>query len=90
MDFKTFLTTFTAVFLAELADKTQLVGLSLAAETKKPVSVLAGSVSGYFVVTLLTVIVGSIAGKYINPEVIRYVGASLFILLGVLMMLGKV
>jgi len=90
MDVKMFLTTFVAVFVAELGDKTQLAGLDLSAKSGKPVSVLLGSVSGYFLVTLITVIIGSTLGKYINPEIIKYVGASLFIILGILMFMGKV
>ena len=90
MDFRIFLTTFIAVFVAELGDKTQLAGLDLSAKSGKPISVLIGSVSGYFVVTLITVIIGSIAGKYINPEIVKYVGATLFILIGILMLLGKI
>jgi putative Ca2+/H+ antiporter (TMEM165/GDT1 family) len=36
MDWKVFFVTFGAVFLAELADKTQLVGVGMSAKTGKP------------------------------------------------------
>jgi len=42
MDWKIFLVTFSAVFFAELADKTQLVGIGIAAKTDKPISVWLG------------------------------------------------
>jgi putative Ca2+/H+ antiporter (TMEM165/GDT1 family) len=80
------LATFGAVFFAELADKTQLVGIGMAAKTGKPVSVWLGSVSAYVIVTVISVFLGAILAKFIRPELIRYVGASLFIIIGFLML----
>jgi len=90
MDLKIFLATFGAVFLAELADKTQLVGISMTAKTGKPFTVLLGSVSAYIIITILSVLIGTVLGKYIRPDLIRYGGASVFILIGILMFLGKI
>lgn len=39
MDWKIFLATFSAIFLAELADKTQLVGIGMSAKSGKPLTV---------------------------------------------------
>jgi len=86
MDWKIFLATFGAVFFAELADKTQLVGIGMAAKTGKPVSVWLGSVSAYVIVTVISVFLGAILAKFIRPELIRYIGASLFIIIGFLML----
>ncbi|MCX5716261.1 MAG: TMEM165/GDT1 family protein [Candidatus Omnitrophica bacterium] len=90
MDWKTFIATFGAIFVAELADKTQLVGIAMSAESKKPVSVLLGSVSAYIVITAVSVMIGVLAGKYLKPELIRYFGGGLFIILGFLMLAGKI
>ncbi|MFH1665098.1 MAG: TMEM165/GDT1 family protein [Candidatus Omnitrophota bacterium] len=90
MDWKIFVATFGAVFFAELADKTQLVGIGMAAKSGKPLVVLLGSVAAYIVVTAVSVLVGSLLGKYIKPEMIRYIGASMFIVIGVLMLTGKI
>lgn len=87
MDWKVFVATFGAVFFAELADKTQLVGIGMAAKTGKPVSVWLGSVGAYIIVTVISVFLGSIMAKFIRPEMIRYIGASLFICIGALMLL---
>lgn len=86
MDWKVFLATFGAVFFAELADKTQLVGIGMAAKTGKPISVWLGSVAAYIIVTIISVFLGAIMSKFIKPELIRYIGASLFIIIGFLML----
>ena len=90
MDFKIFLATFTAVFFAELADKTQLIGIGMSAKSGKPLTVWLGSVSAYIVITALSVFIGAAFGKHINPAVVKYLGASLFIIIGILMFFGKV
>jgi len=90
MDWKIFLTTFGAVFFAELADKTQLVGIGMSAKSGKPLAVWMGSVSAYIIITAATVLIGATLGKFIKPELIRYCGASLFIIIGLLMFWGKI
>lgn len=90
MDWKIFLTTFTAVFVAELADKTQLVGINLSAKSGKPLSVWLGSVCAYMIVTVISVLIGAVAAKYMKPELVRCVGGILFIIIGTLIILGKI
>ena len=90
MDYKILFTTFVAVFCAELADKTQLVGIGIAAKSGKPLSVWLGSVSAYIIVTAISVLIGAVFGKYIQPEFIKYSGALLFIIVGILIFLGKI
>jgi Ca2+/H+ antiporter, TMEM165/GDT1 family len=87
MDWRVFVATFTAVFFAELADKTQLVGIGMAAKTGKPFSVWMGSVGAYILVTVVSVFLGAVMAKFIRPELIRYIGAFLFILIGTLMLI---
>ena len=90
MDWKIFFATFSAIFLAELADKTQLVGIGMSAKSGKPLTVWFGSVSAYIVVTALSVLIGAMLGKYIKPELVRYAGASIFVVIGILMFFGKI
>jgi Ca2+/H+ antiporter, TMEM165/GDT1 family len=87
MDWKVCVATFAAVFVAELADKTQIVGIGMTAKSGKPLSVWLGSVAAYMLVTLISVIIGSIISQYIKPEMLRYGGAVLFIIIGVLILL---
>lgn len=89
MDWKVLIATFGAVFFAELADKTQLVGIAMASKTLKQTSVWLGSVAAYIVVTAISVLIGATLGRYIKPELIRYVGAALFIAIEALMLFGK-
>ncbi len=89
MDLKVFFATLSAIFFAELADKTQLVGITMASKTGKPLSVFLGSIAGYALVTLISVVLGTLLAKYIKPEFIRYAGATSFIVIGALMFLNK-
>lgn len=89
MDFKVMAATFAAVFLAELADKTQLVGIGMASKTMKPFSVFCGSVGAYIIITGISVALGAVLAKHIHPAYLRYAGASLFVILGVLMFFDR-
>ncbi len=89
MDLKIFFATFGAIFLAELADKTQLVGINMTAKSGKPLTVWLASVSAYVIVTLFSVLIGATLGKYLKPEFIRYAGALIFVIIGILMFTGK-
>jgi Ca2+/H+ antiporter, TMEM165/GDT1 family len=90
MDWKIFLATFGAIFVAELADKTQMVGITMSAKSGKPLAVWLGSISAYIIVTAVAVFLGAVLSKHIKPELIRYVGASLFVIIGILMLWGKI
>jgi putative Ca2+/H+ antiporter (TMEM165/GDT1 family) len=87
MDWKIFFMTFMAVFFAELADKTQLVGINISAKSGRPFSVWLGSVSAYIIVTVFSVLIGAAIAKTLKPELIRVAGGSLFIIMGLLMLL---
>ena len=89
MDWRVFLTTFGAIFLAEMGDKTQLAAMTMAAETKRPVTVFVASVLALACVSALGVAVGGTLGHYLPLEWIKRAAAVGFIAIGVLMLLGK-
>jgi putative Ca2+/H+ antiporter (TMEM165/GDT1 family) len=89
MNFKTFLTTFGLIFMAELGDKTQLATITMAAQTKQPVAVFFGSALALTAVSLLGVVLGSVLANYINPEYLHKIAAIAFVIIGVLMLWGK-
>jgi len=77
------------IMLAELADKTQLVTMTLSAKMGKPYIVFFASLLGYTVITGISVTLGSILGKYFSSQIIRYCSGSLFLIIGGLILLGK-
>ena len=89
MDFRVLITTFGVIFLAEMGDKTQLAAMTMAAQTKKPWAVFVGASLALAAVSALGVIVGSAIGEYVPLEWVKRVAAVAFILIGVLMLLGK-
>ncbi|MBO8126041.1 MAG: TMEM165/GDT1 family protein [Firmicutes bacterium] len=90
MFWQTFLSTFGLVFLAELGDKTQLATMLLVAQEKSPLAVFAGSASALVVSSLIGVVAGVAISKLIPPNIIQNVAAVAFIVLGVLMLTGKI
>ena len=89
MDLRVFLTTFGVIFLAEMGDKTQLAAMTMAADSKKPWAVFFGASLALAAVSLLGVLVGSLMGDYVPVMWVKRVAATAFIVIGVLMLLGK-
>jgi putative Ca2+/H+ antiporter (TMEM165/GDT1 family) len=89
MDWKVMLTTFGMIFVAEMGDKTQLAAMTLAAQTRKPLAVLVGASLALACVSALGVIVGATLSHYIPLEWIKRAAAVAFIIIGVLILLGK-
>ena len=85
MDWKLLLTTFSAVFVAEMGDKTQLATLALASESKRAwLPVLLGAATALVCTSIIAVAAGGVVGRYV-PEIWLKRGAgALFIVLGVL------
>jgi putative Ca2+/H+ antiporter (TMEM165/GDT1 family) len=75
--------TFTAVFLAELGDKTQIATFSFAANPLyNKWIVLIGSCSALFLISFLAVLIGAKAGEYVNPKALKLTSGLLFIGIG--------
>jgi len=89
MDLRVFLTTFGIIFLAEMGDKTQLAAMTMAADSKKPWAVFLGASLGLVAVSALGVLVGSVVGDYVPLVWVKRVAAMAFIVIGVLMLMGK-
>ena len=84
-----FWTTFGALFLAEMGDKTQLAAIVLAAQTRSPLSVFLGAALALTLVSLIGVAVGTVLGNYLPENALRKTAATAFIVIGVLMLLDK-
>jgi putative Ca2+/H+ antiporter (TMEM165/GDT1 family) len=86
MDWKLFASTFSAIFLAELGDKTQLATLSLASGQSSRWVVFAGSALALVASSALAVLAGDLVARVIPPIWLRRAAAALFIALGLLML----
>ena len=89
MDLRVLFTTLGIIFLAEMGDKTQLAAMTMAAQTRKPWAVFIGASVALTAVSALGVIAGSLIGDYIPLIWVKRVAASAFIVIGVLMLMGK-
>ena len=89
MDWRVFMTTFATIFLAEMGDKTQLAAMTMAAETKRPLTVFLSSALALVCVSAVGVAIGGALGHYLPVEWIRRVAAVGFIVIGVLILLDK-
>ncbi|QJA06968.1 UPF0016 family protein [Thermosulfurimonas marina] len=87
---KTFLAALITVFLAELGDKTQLATLALAAREGRfwPVFLVAA------LALVLAAALGAAAGKFLGEllplRYLRILSGGLFVLLGILILWGKI
>ncbi|HJQ23375.1 MAG TPA: TMEM165/GDT1 family protein [Blastocatellia bacterium] len=89
MDWKIILTTFGTIFIAELGDKTQIAAMTLAAKSKAPLAVFIGAALALACVSALGVVVGAALSHYLPLEWIKRAAAVAFIIIGVLILLGK-
>ncbi len=89
MDWKIFFTSFVTIFLAELGDKTQLATLCFAAKSPRPMSVFIGSGLALLLSAALAVVLGSFLGKAIPVNIISKLAGGVFIVMGVLLIIGK-
>ena len=89
MDWKILGTAFVTLFLAELGDKTQLAIITMSAKTESKIAVFVGASLALVVVSLLGVLVGGVLTQFIPTEWLQRIVAVAFILIGVLMLFGK-
>jgi len=84
MDWKILSTVFTAVFIAELGDKTQLATMLFASDkdTSK-LTVFLGASLALVVTSALGVVAGSFLSEYVSEKFLHYVAGIGFIAIGV-------
>ena len=83
-----FVTTLVAFFLAEMGDKTQLATVALAARFDSLAAVVLGTTLGMMLANVPAVIIGEKLAERLPLKAIRLAAAGLFILTGVLTLLG--
>lgn len=89
MDWRVLTAAFSAIFLAEMGDKTQLAAMTMAASSGHPLSVFVGASLALTAVSAIGVLVGGSLGAYLPVEWIKRGAGVAFVLIGVLMLSGK-
>ena len=89
MDWKTFCSTFAAVFIAELGDKTQLATLSFASESPSRWSVFAGSALALATTSAIAVLAGAAVGRVASPTTLRRLAGVVFVVLGLFFLFSR-
>jgi putative Ca2+/H+ antiporter (TMEM165/GDT1 family) len=80
---KTYLVVFASVFVAELGDKTQMATLLYATDpVTGKLGVFVAAASALVLSTALAVVIGSHAGDWISPKVLKMVAGLGFIAVG--------
>lgn len=88
MDWKLFASTFAAVFLAEMGDKTQLATMSLSGASSSRWSVFAGSALALVATSAIAVLVGGVVSRYVPAIWVKRAAGLVFIVLGVIYVAG--
>ena len=89
MDWKLFASTFAAIFLAEMGDKTQLATLTLAAGGSSRLLVFAASALALVATSAIAVLAGEVVARFVSPIWLRRIAGIVFLVLGALYLLGK-
>lgn len=89
MDWKTLLSTFGLIFVAEMGDKTQLAVLTMTTKTKSPWAVFLGATAALTIVSGIAVLTGGIVARYVPEAVLHKLVATAFIGIGLWMFFAK-
>ena len=76
-------TTFIAVFLAEMGDKTQLTTITLSSTTNKPLAVFIGSSFALILATLIGALAGGSIANLIPTFLLRVLSGIVFLIIGI-------
>ncbi len=83
MEWKLFATVFGAIFIAEMADKTQLVTLLFAADKDvSKLTVFLGSALALVLASAIGVLLGSVLSQVINARLMSMIAGAAFIVIG--------
>lgn len=84
MDIKALLTVFTAVFIAELGDKTQLATLFFAADKEvSKLTVFFGASLALIVASAMGVLAGGLISQHVSEKYLHYIAGIGFVGIGI-------
>ena len=85
-----FLTTLITFSIAELADKTQVAALTLAAAYSNLLAVVAGATAGLVLANVPAVFIGHAAAQRLPLKALHYASSLLFLVLGAVFLVRAV
>ena len=88
MDWKILGTTFAAVFIAELGDKTQLATLSFATSGAARLPVFLGSAAALVCTSAIAVFGGEAISKFVPARTLQLLAGVLFLVIGAWVLYG--
>jgi putative Ca2+/H+ antiporter (TMEM165/GDT1 family) len=88
MDWKLVASTFVAVFLAEMGDKTQLATMTLAAGSSRW-AVFAGSALALVATSAIAVLAGEAVARAVPPHWLKRGAGVVFVAMGLFFLLGR-
>jgi putative Ca2+/H+ antiporter (TMEM165/GDT1 family) len=89
MDWKLFASTFGAIFIAEMGDKTQIATMALAGTGSSRWVVFAGAALALIATSVIAVLLGAVVNRYVPEIWIRRAAGATFLVMGVLFLLSK-
>jgi putative Ca2+/H+ antiporter (TMEM165/GDT1 family) len=90
MAWRTFLTVFVTVFLAEIGDKTQLATMLFAADAKvSRMVVFIAAAAALTLAAAIGVLIGAQVERFVSPRTLRIVAGSGFIVIGIWTMFSR-
>lgn len=89
MDWKLFFTTFAAIFVAEMGDKTQLATMTMSASGTSRWVVFAGSALALIATSAIAVLFGEAITRVIPAVWIKRMAGVVFVVLGVFYLFSK-
>ena len=86
MEWKLFFSTFAAIFLAELGDKTQLAVLALSTDSagRGRWVVFVASALALTATSAIAVLGGDIVARYVSPVWLKRIAGAVFVVMGLL------
>ena len=84
MDYKVLVTVFTAVFIAELGDKTQLATMLFAADKEvSKLTIFIGASLALIVTSAIGILAGGVISQYVGEKNLHYLAGIGFVAIGV-------
>ncbi len=89
MNWQIFGTTFLTIFVAEMGDKTQFAAMASSAESKGAWEVLWAVIAALALAGALGFFAGKILSEFLSPQILKVASGSLFILMGLWILLKR-